>query len=341
LANKRKLSVWAGCAVLIGSASVALLLHSAPREPPREPTKVLALSVLSNEAIQPIPEHLALDPRVVELGRRLFHDPQLSRTGEVSCATCHSLLQGGADGMPRSIGINGAVGSINAPTVFNSGFSFSQFWDGRAETLDKQIDGPIQRQDEMGSTWEEVIDKLNHSDGYVQAFHQIYSGKIKREYIQDAIAVFEQSLYTPNSRFDRFLRNDRGAITSKEQKGYGLFKTLGCVSCHQGVNMGGNMYQRLGVMAPYFSDRGHITKADLGRFNVTGDQRDLYMFKVPTLRNIALTAPYFHDASAATLDDAVRMMAKYQLGRRVSPEEVDQIVAFLRTLTGELNGQAL
>jgi len=241
----------------------------------------------------------------------------------------------------RSIGINGAVGVINAPTVLNSGFNFSQFWDGREPTLEKQIDGPLQSAIEMGSTWPEVIEKLKRSQEYVQAFREVYGDEIQSDHVRDSIAVFERSLSTPNSRFDRYLRHDSAALTSREQEGYKLFKAFGCASCHQGVGVGGNMYQKLGVMAPYFADRGHITKADLGRFNVTGDQRDMYMFKVPSLRNVELTAPYFHDGTAATLADAVRMMSKYQLGRRLTDQEVELIVEFLKTLTGELNGKPL
>ena len=298
-------------------------------------------AVQSNEPIQPIEPLTGLDPRKIELGRKLFHDPQLSHNDQLSCAHCHNLKTGGTDRKARSTGINGAIGVINAPTVLNSGFNFSQFWDGRAATLEMQIDGPVQSDIEMGSTWPEVIEKLKRSPEYVKAFQQIYGDEIQSEHVRDAIAEFERSLSTPNSRFDRFLRHDATALSSREQEGYKLFKSFGCASCHQGVSVGGNMYQKLGVMAPYFTDRGHITKADQGRFNVTGDPRDMYMFKVPSLRNVELTAPYFHDGSAATLADAVRMMAKYQLGRHLSDQEVELIVEFLKTLTGELNGKPL
>ena len=164
--------------------------------------------------------------------------------------------------------------------------------------------------------------------------------KSKATPVRDALATFERSSSTPNSRFDRYSRHDSGVLTAREQEGYKLFKSFGCASCHQGVSVGGNMYQKLGVMAPYFTDRGHITKADWGRFNVTGDERDMYMFKVPSLRNVELTAPYFHDGSAATLEDAVRMMAEY-LGRHLTDQEVELIVEFLKTLTGELDGKPL
>jgi cytochrome c peroxidase len=338
--DRVRLQGW--CGVIVGCAAVSvLLLHfRAPVETPANETAIPAI-VSSNEPIQPIEPLSGLDPRKVELGRKLFHDPRLSHDNQLSCANCHDLTTGGTDRRVRSIGINGAVGVINAPTVLNSGFNFSQFWDGRAGTLEKQIDGPLQSNIEMGSTWPEVIEKLEHSHEYVQAFQQIYGDEIQSEHVRDCIAEFERSLSTPNSRFDRYLRHEAGALTSQEEEGYKLFKSFGCASCHQGVNVGGNMYQKLGVMAPYFTDRGRITKADLGRFNVTGDPRDMYMFKVPSLRNVELTAPYFHDGSAATLADAVRMMAKYQLGRHLTDQEVELMVDFLKTLTGELNGKPL
>jgi len=218
--------------------------------------------------------------------------------------------------------------------------SASSGTDGAA-TLEDQIDDPVQVQNEMGSNWEEIIGKLKRSPAYVLAFREIYAGDIRRENIEDSIAVLERSLATPNSRFDRYLRHEAHALPSREEEGYHLFQSLGCASCHQGKNLGGNMYQKLGVMAPYFEDRGHITKADLCRFNVTGDESDRHMFKVPALRNVALTPPYFHDGTAATLDDAVRMMARYQLGRKLSAGEGELIVEFLKTLTGDLDGRPL
>jgi cytochrome c peroxidase len=295
----------------------------------------------TNEPIQPIEAVSGLEPRKIELGRKLFHDSRLSHNDQLSCATCHNLETGGTDRKARSIGINGAIGTINSPTVLNSGFNFSQFWDGRASTLEKQIDEPVQSRTEMGSTWPEVIKKLKSSSEYVEAFRQIYDDDIRSDYIKDAIAQFERSLSTPNSRFDRFLRHNATALTERERRGYKLFKSFGCASCHQGMNIGGNMYQKLGVMAPYFADRGYITEADRGRFNVTRNPKDSYMFKVPSLRNVELTPPYFHDAGASTLADAVRMMAKYQLGRSLTDQEVELIVEFLQTLTGELNGRSL
>jgi cytochrome c peroxidase len=338
---KRLLSRWSVGSIVICIAIGAVFIHFASPGETRAVAIADLASTESDEPIQPIVALTNLDPRKVELGRKLFHEPRLSHNNQVACANCHSFEMGGTDRKARSEGINGAVGVINAPTVFNSGLNFSQFWDGRAASLEQQIDGPLQSKIEMGSSWPEVIGKLKSSPEYVEDFRQIYGDEIQSDHVRDSIAEFERSLTTPNSRFDRYLRHDASAITSREKEGYQLFKSFGCASCHQGASVGGNMYQKLGVMAPYFKDRGHITNADLGRFNVTGDPNDMYMFKVPSLRNVELTAPYFHDGSAATLSDAVRMMAKYQLGRRLADEEVELIVEFLKTLTGELNGKPL
>jgi cytochrome c peroxidase len=336
-----KTTKWVAAAAFTCVAVALSLLHVLSPKISQTGTIQTSISLQSDDLIGPIEQIAGLDPRKVELGRELFRDPRLSHNNQIACSSCHDLAAGGADGRARSIGINGAVGQVNSPTVLNSGLNFSQFWDGRAETLEQQIDGPLENAAEMGSTWQEVIAKLQASPDYVHAYRQIYGSQIQREGVKDVIAVFEKSLATPNSRFDRYLRHEPGALTSSEQQGYTLFKTLGCVSCHQGASLGGNMYQKLGVMAPYFEDRGHVSKADLGRFNVTGDQEDVYMFKVPSLRNVALTAPYFHDGKAQTLPDAVRMMGKYQLGRNLSNEETELLVKFLGTLTGELNGKPL
>ena len=295
----------------------------------------------SNEPIQPIEAIPNLDPRRIALGRKLFDDPRLSHDNHISCATCHVLPKGGADGRARSIGIYGAVGVINPPTVLNSGLNFRQFWDGRAATLEAQVDGPILSKIEMGSSWPEVLAKLRNLPEYAIGFQRIYSDGVQTEHVKDAIAEFERSLTTPNSRFDRYLRHETNALGSQEQEGYKLFKSLGCASCHQGMGMGGNMYQKMAVTLPVLADKPPLTRVDRGRFNVTGDPRDMNMFKVPSLRNVALTAPYFHDASAATLEDAVRTIGKCQLRRPLSEQQVELIVAFLKTLTGELNGKPL
>jgi cytochrome c peroxidase len=332
---------WLLASLIVAGAIGAISVYSRSSTDIQNTVDIAAEGVGSSEPIQPIVALPGLDPSKIDLGRNLFSDRLLSHTREVSCATCHDLKAGGTDRNARSIGINGSIGEINAPTVLNSGFSFSQFWDGRAPTLETQIDGPIQSKIEMGSTWPEIIGRLRGIPSYLRAFREAYHDDINSEHVKDSIAEYERSLSTPESRFDRYLRHDTSALTDRELQGYQLFKSFGCTSCHQGMGVGGNMYQKLGIMAPYFTDRGHITKADRGRFNATGDPKDLYMFKVPSLRNVELTAPYFHDGSAATLPDAIRLMAKYQLGRPLRDEEIQLITEFLKTLTGKLDGKPL
>ncbi len=298
---------------------------------------------MDEEPISPIPrgQPSSLDARKVALGNKLFHEPALSRDNSISCASCHPLDRGGMDRLPRSLGINGQHGEVNAPTVFNSASSFAQFWDGRASTMEEQIDGPVLSSFEMGATWDEVLKKLRDTPAYVAAFKEIYADGVQSQNVKNTIAEFERSLTTPDSRFDRYLRGDASALNTDEKNGYLKFKAYGCISCHQGVNIGANLFQRMGVIGDYFSDRGNLTKADLGRFNVTGREEDRHVFKVPSLRNVAVTAPYFHDSSAQTLEDAVAVMAKYQLGRPLPPKDMEDIVKFLRTLTGEYEGKPL
>ena len=289
----------------------------------------------ADEPIKPIPQTIDVDPRKVDLGRMLFHDTGLSKDDTVSCASCHDLSDGGDDGLKVSVGIEDKEGPINAPTVFNAAFNFKQFWDGRAKTLEAQIDGPIQNPLEMGNLWPEVVTKLYQDNGYPAMFEAIYADGINRKNVKNAIAEFVKSLITPNSRFDQWLRGDDGAITAHEKKGYELFKDYGCVSCHQGANVGGNMFQVFGVLNDYFKKRGDITEADLGLYNITGNEEDRHSFKVPSLRMAAHTAPYLHDGSAETLRDAVDAMFEFQLGREAPDEDKEAIVAFIKTLAGE------
>lgn len=295
----------------------------------------------SHEPILPLPLELKLDPRKVALGERLFNDKRLSRDDTLSCASCHALTRGGSDARVTSIGIGGAVGPINAPTVFNTAFNFRQFWDGRAASLEEQVAAPIHNPKELGSSWEQVVAKLSRDETLRREFRSVYGDGIAQRNIADAIATYERSLVTPNARFDRFLRGDRNAITATELRGYRLFKDYGCVACHQGVNVGGNMFQVFGVMGNYFKERGHVTESDYGRYNVTRAEQDRFVFKVPSLRNVALTAPYFHDGSARTLEDAVDVMFRHQLGRRAPARDKQDIVSFLHTLTGEYLGRPL
>jgi cytochrome c peroxidase len=289
----------------------------------------------TDEPIQPIPNELDLNREKVALGEKLFSEPQLSKDNTISCASCHSFDLGGTDRKARSTGIDGQSGEVNAPTVFNAAYNFKQFWDGRAETLEEQIDGPTHSAKEMGSDWNEITEKLRQSPEYTAEFANLYPNGIQIENIKDAIAVFERSLTTPDSRFDQFLRGNQEVLTKEEKEGYRTFKSVGCISCHQGVNVGGNLFQEFGVMGDYFEQRGNITKADFGRFNVTNHESDKYVFKVPGLRNVEMTAPYFHDGSAKNLEEAVSVMSKYQLGRKLSVEEINSIVKFLKTLNGE------
>jgi cytochrome c peroxidase len=285
--------------------------------------------------IQPIPDYIALDADKVWLGERLFHDPRLSVDGTVSCSSCHSLSDGGDDSLPVSVGVGGALGDVNAPTVFNCAFNFTQFWDGRARTLEDQVDGPIHHPKEMGSSWAAVEAAIRDDSEYLAAFQASYGAGPDEASIKDAIVTFERSLYTPHAPFDRWLKGEQDAITADELAGYELFVDVGCVTCHQGVNIGGNMFQVFGKFHPYFDDHGINSPADLGRFNVTGREQDRHAFKVPTLRNVALTAPYLHDGSVVSLDEVVSTMAWYELGAVLDESEVALIVAFLETLTGE------
>ncbi|BAL26468.1 cytochrome-c peroxidase [Azoarcus sp. KH32C] len=294
---------------------------------------------LDGEPIKPLPANLNPDPSRAALGRRLFHEPRLSANGAVSCASCHALDKGGADGRDRSIGFDGRQTAVNAPTVFNAALNFRQFWNGRAATLEAQVDAVVQHPVEMGSKWEDVVAKLARDPNYRSEFARSYPDGVTKANIQDAIASFERTLITPDSRFDRYLRGDGDALSAEEKAGYTKFKQYGCVTCHQGVNVGGNMFQKFGVMADYFAKRGHMTEADLGRYVITGDVEDTHVFKVPSLRNVALTAPYFHDGSAKTLGDAVDVMFRYQLGRPALQADKVAIVKFLETLTGDVAGR--
>jgi cytochrome c peroxidase len=293
----------------------------------------------SDAVTTPIPQPPALDPRRLALGEKLFKEVKLSADNTLACVSCHDLGRGGVDRQKVSTGVGGAKGEINAPTVFNSSLSFVQFWNGRAATLEEQAAGPIHNPLEMASDWKIILPKLQADPDYVDEFSFAYRDGLTSANILNALATFERSLLTPDSRFDRYLRGEI-ALSKEEQTGYRLFRDLGCAACHQGVLLGGNMYQRFGVLREYYRDKTP-NKADLGRYNVTSQEADRHVFKVPSLRNIALTAPYFHDASASTLEEAVTIMGRYQLGRELAAQDVQHIVAFLHTLTGQWQGKPL
>ncbi|UOB25128.1 c-type cytochrome [Pseudomonas orientalis] len=294
-----------------------------------------------NEALKPLPTVPALDPAKVELGRRLFNEPRLSVNNTLSCASCHQLETGGADNKPFSIGFDGKPVELNTPSVLNASLNFKQFWNGRVDTLQAQVEQVVISPVEMGSDWKTVVRNLSALPAYQSAFKQAYADGVSAANVQNALATYERTLLTPNSRFDQYLLGNTEILTTQEKYGYQRFKDYGCIACHQGVNIGGNMFQKFGVMGDYFTARGNPLESDLGRYLLTKDEEDRHVFKVPSLRNVAVTAPYFHDASAKTLEEAVDVMFKYQLGRNPSQEDKDLIIRFLKTLTGEWAGKSL
>ncbi|ORU94291.1 MAG: cytochrome B6 [Cycloclasticus sp. symbiont of Bathymodiolus heckerae] len=296
---------------------------------------------LYNEPISPIPDPINDKPAITELGNKLFHDARFSSDKTIACASCHSLVSGGMDGKPVSIGVESRQGNINAPTVFNSSLNFKQFWDGRAANLMEQIDGPIHSKHEMNSSWPAIVSIIQGDPSYQAMFTRSYSDGVTVNNIKHAIVTFESSLLTPNSRFDQYLKGDKTALSKDEVAGYELFKVYGCVSCHQGVNIGGNLFQKLGIVHEYVFTQLGSNNRDLGRFNITKKEEDKYFFKVPSLRNIALTAPYLHDGSEQTLEGVVAKMMYYQLGVPSTKEDRTLIVKYLKTLTGEYNGKLL
>lgn len=288
-------------------------------------------AVWAAEPIQPIPAAKVKNPAMVELGKKLFFDPRLSKSGFISCNSCHNLSMGGSDNLKTSIGHNWQQGPINAPTVLNSSMNLAQFWDGRAKDLKAQAGGPIANPGEMAFTHELAVDMLNSIPAYRAEFKKVFKkDRADIDMVTDAIAAFEETLVTPDSRFDKWLKGDKKALTKVEQEGYKLFKDSGCTACHYGPAMGGNSFQKMGLVAKYDTPN----KAE-GVGGLTGADADRMKFKVPTLRNVELTYPYFHDGEADTLEKAVDVMGRLQLGRKYSEDEIAKIVAFLKTLTGK------
>ncbi len=285
-------------------------------------------SISSAEPITPIPQTVETDKQKVALGKKLFFDTILSSDNTISCTSCHDLQNGGDDGLKFSFGIRGQEGDISAPTVYNAVYNFRQFWNGRAKDLAHQTWGPIENPVEMDNSFKKLIATLNQTS-YREEFENIYSDGITKNNIGDAIAEYEKTLITPNAPFDRYLRGDNSAITQKQKDGYELFKTKGCIACHHGINVGGNLYNKFGVMKS-------VESKSLGRYEVTKKESDKYYFKVPSLRNIEKTSPYLHDGRYEKLEDVVKFMARYQLGRTISEEELDEIVSFLHSLNGEV-----
>jgi len=291
---------------------------------------LFTLLLFSKELITPIPLKIEYDVKKAFLGKKLFSETKLSQDNTISCASCHILEEGGDDNLPVSFGINAQKGTRNSPTILNSKFNTVQFWDGRAQDLEEQAHGPIHNPVEMNSNFSEIIPKLQQDIQYKKLFKDIYTDGITGENILNAIAEYEKTLITPHSRFDQYLRGNKSALSVEEINGFKLFKEYGCISCHNGVNIGGNLMQKMGILEKFKTN-------DFGLYNVTKKEEDKYYFKVPSLRNIQLTSPYFHDGLTSTLTEAVKKMSFYQVGYELSEKEISDIVKFLETLTGEQN----
>lgn len=291
-------------------------------------------SINQDRMITPLPTSIPYDKEKAMLGKQLYMDTSLSKDGKVSCNTCHDLKRYGVDNEIFSIGADGVLDEpFNSPTTFNSVFNFVQFWDGKAKNLADQAKNPFTNPKEMALKDEaEVVKRVEANAKYKASFDKIY-GQITMQNITDAIAEFEKTLITPNSPFDRYLNGDENAISNQAKRGWEAFKSNGCIACHQGQNVGGTMYQKIGIFEPY------PNQENLGRYEITKIESDKMVFKVPSLRNVAKTAPYYHDGSIPTLDACVQFMAYYQLGRFLDQQTVDDIVAFLESLTGEFNEQ--
>ena len=258
----------------------------------------------------------SLDPAMVALGHELFHEPRLSATGAVSCASCHILAEGGDDNRARSLGASGQPTARNSPTIYNLAGHVAYFWDGRAASLTEQIDGPVHHPDEMATDWEQIVATLRDDPTYAARFKEVFDGRPTEGRVKEAIVAFELSLVTDDTPFDRYLAGDDAALSERAMQGLGLFMDLGCASCHQGPLVGGNLFQRIGIYEAFLHGEG----ADA-------------IFKVPSLRNVTETAPYLHDGSVATIEEAIRIMGRHQLGHDMPGDEEAALLAFLQSRT--------
>jgi len=300
----------------------------------------------------PIPADNLQSEAKIELGKALYFDPRLSSTGTVSCNSCHNVMAGGDDSRPVSVGVEGQKGGRSAPTVFNSAFLSTQFWDGRAPTLEAQAKGPVTNPIEMGmKDWDAVMARLESIPGYAPMFEAAFlKGKkpMNADNAAKAIAAYERTLITPNSPYDRYVKGDETALTAQQVTGMNNFAALGCTACHLGGNfsgpdlpMGTGWFMKFPTYVGSEYDEKYQLLEDTGRFNVTQQEADKHMWRVPTLRNIALTAPYFHHGAVKKLDEAVRVMAKTQLNKDLSDKQVQELVAFLEALTGKFPEQTM
>lgn len=284
--------------------------------------------LFSQAVLLPLPKNIEINLNKALLGKTLFFDKRLSSDNTISCSTCHDLSAGGDDNKRVSIGVDNKEGKFNSPTVFNSFFNFMQFWDGRAESLGAQVIHPIEASFEMNTSFPEIIKKLKNDEYYIQEFEKIYNSELNKKNIIESIVEFEKSLITYDSKFDKYLNGDLEALNQIELEGYELFQKRSCISCHNGVNIGANLFQRFGIFKEY-------KNKNKGRYLLTNDKEDMYVFKVPSLRNVELTAPYLHTGEINTLNEAVSLMYEYQLGIKTNSNEINKIVSFLKTLTGK------
>jgi cytochrome c peroxidase len=294
----------------------------------------------------PIPKDNPMTKSKIELGKQLFFDPRLSKDGTVSCNSCHNLMASGTDNRPVSVGVDAQKGGRSAPTVWNAAFLTTQFWDGRAATLEDQAKGPILNPIEMGMPDPKtVVERIKNVPGYVSQFKEVFGDKdpVTYDNIAKAIAAFERTLITPNSPFDRYVKGDQKALSKSAKRGMELVKSEGCTSCHTGPNfsgpaslsMGEGFFQKFPTFTGSKYEKKYNLMSDTGLASVTKKDGDKHMWRVPTWRNVAVTAPYFHNGSVATLDEAVRVMAKTQLNKELKDNDVKDIVEFLNSLTGE------
>lgn len=298
----------------------------------------------------PIPRDNPITAAKVELGKKLYFDPRLSKTGTVSCNSCHNVMLGGEDNRSTSFGIQGLKGGRSAPTVWNAAFHSVQFWDGRAASLEEQAKGPLINPVEMGmENHDAVVARLKMIPGYLVEFEKVF-GKtsLNIENVAKAIATYERTLLTTDSPFDRSMQGDPKALSLGAKRGMELVQKVGCLACHSGPNFSGptlpqgqGFYQKFPLIPGSEYEAKYELKKDLGRFEVTKQDQDKNLWRVPTWRNVALTAPYFHNGSVKTLDEAVRVMAKTQLGKKLEEAEIQDIVEFLNSLTGKIPAQAL
>ena len=329
LADRRKAALRA-LALIAGLLGACTEGTNEPR-----PAEIDPFESASDQPLDPLPLEVERDPARVALGEQLFRERLLSGDGKIACSDCHKAEHGLADATPQSAVPGRPATLVNTPGMYNTRYLFRFNWGGRFETLEEHNDALMKNPNVMASSWERAARNLSSRAEYQTRFRQVFTDGITPDNVRAALLEYERSLITPNAPFDRYLRGEGDAISPEARRGYGLFKDYGCASCHQGAAVGGNMLQRFGVMRDYFADRGAVVPPDFGRFNVTAREEDRFVFRVPSLRNVALTAPYFHDGSAPTLERAVVVMARYQLGRELEPGEVASLVAFLTSLNGE------